>query len=226
MRGAAGQHLVEDRAEREHVAAAVGVLARAPARAPCTPPSRGAGRARSRPPGGAGTSVSPSVSTPSGALHLREAEVEDLDPAVAGQEHVVGLEVAVDDVLAVRRGEAVRDAGRDLGGLARRDRPRAIRSRSVSPSSSSVTRYGAPVVRAEVVDDEHVRVVEGAGGAGLLLEAPQPVGVGGERGGQDLDRDDAAEARVERAVDLAHAAVGQRRRRSRTARAVARRRGS
>ena len=38
----------------------------------------------------------------------REAEVEDLHAAVAGEEDVLGLEVAVDDALLVRGGEAVR----------------------------------------------------------------------------------------------------------------------
>ena len=45
-----------------------------------------------------------------------------------------------------------------------------------------------------------------AGGPGLLLEAAQAIGVGGEGGRQDLDRDVAAEARVLGAVDLPHAA--------------------
>ena len=39
----------------------------------------------------------------------------------------------------------------------------------------------------------------------------EPVGVGGERRGQHLDRDLAAEPRVARAVDLAHPAGAERR---------------
>ena len=50
-------------------------------------------------------------------------------------------------------------------------------------------------------------MVEGAGRARLLLEAPQAVRHRCEkRGRQDLDRDLAAQARVAGAVDLAHAA--------------------
>ena len=55
-------------------------------------------------------------------------------------------------------------------------------------------------------------MVERAGGPRLLLEAAQALGVGGERGGQHLDRDVAAEPRVAGAVDLAHAARAERRR--------------
>ena len=40
----------------------------------------------------------------------------------------------------------------------------------------------------------------------LLLEAVEPVGVGGKGGREDLDGDVPAEARVARAIDLAHAA--------------------
>ena len=47
-------------------------------------------------------------------------------------------------------------------------------------------------------------MVEGAGGAGLLLEAAQALGIGPERLGQHLDRDLAPEPRIPRAVDLPH----------------------
>ena len=48
-------------------------------------------------------------------------------------------------------------------------------------------------------------------GARLALEAGQAVGIGARRlGGQHLERDVAAEPRVARAVDLAHAARAER----------------
>ena len=54
---------------------------------------------------------------------LREAEVEDLETAVFGDEQVLGLQVAVDDPLLVRRGEAVRDLQRVVDRLSRRQLP-------------------------------------------------------------------------------------------------------
>src|SRR5262245_65530882 len=45
---------------------------------------------------------------------LGEAEVEDLDPAVPGQEEVLRLQVAVDDPLVVGGGETARDLDRVL----------------------------------------------------------------------------------------------------------------
>ena len=47
-------------------------------------------------------------------------------------------------------------------------------------------------------------MVQGAGGAGLLLEAAEPLGIG-DLAGENLDRDLALQARVTGAVDLAHA---------------------
>ena len=46
---------------------------------------------------------------------------------------------------------------------------------------------------------------------GLALEAREPLGILRELGGQRLDGDVAAEARVARAIDLAHAARAERR---------------
>ena len=53
----------------------------------------------------------------------RQPEVEDLHPAVGGDEDVVGLEVAVDDPRSVRRRQAIGDQTRVLHSLAVRDSP-------------------------------------------------------------------------------------------------------
>ena len=61
--------------------------------------------------------------------------------------------------------------------------PLASRWRSVSPSSSSMTRNGAAIaVDAEVVDADHVRMRE-AGGRSRLLRNPEP-GVAADRAGR------------------------------------------
>ena len=56
----------------------------------------------------------------------------------------------------------------------------------------------------DVVDGGDVRVVQDAGGLGLLLEAAQAVGIGGEGRRQHLDRDLARKARVLRPIHLTH----------------------
>ncbi len=58
------------------------------------------------------------------------------------------------------------------------------------------------VMRADVVDDENVRVVEGGRGARFLLKLPQRVRAG--RRGEHFDGDVPLQARIARAVHFAH----------------------
>ena len=135
---------------------------------------------------------------------LGEAEVEDLHVAGARQEQVLGLEIAMHDAFFVCGGQAARDLHRDLHGLAHRQRP----ARKPVAQRLSFEQLGDDVrhsfVAAGVVDRKDVRVVQRADGTRFQLEASQPLGVRGQRGGQHLDRDLAAEARIARAVHLAH----------------------
>ena len=63
----------------------------------------------------------------------------------------------------------------------------------------------------ETVDVSDVRMVQRGQGPGLALKPRDPLRVGGERIGQDLDRDGAIQRRVPRAVDFTHAAGPERR---------------
>lgn len=58
---------------------------------------------------------------------------------------------------------------------------------------------------AHVVDSENVGMIERAGRPGFLFEPPQPVQIAAEVGGQNLDRNLAAEPRVLRPVHFTHA---------------------
>ena len=141
---------------------------------------------------------------------LGQAEVQDLHVAVAGDEDVLGLHVAVDDAALVRRGEPARDLDRVLDGLAWREPAGA----DLPPQRVALEQLrddvGNPLVRAHVVDGEHVRVIERAYGLRFLLEAAQALRVGRCRLGEDLDGDFSPEPRVPGAVDLAHAAGPER----------------
>ncbi|HEU0031205.1 MAG TPA: hypothetical protein VFQ53_11270 [Kofleriaceae bacterium] len=134
---------------------------------------------------------------------LRDAEVEDLDAAIAGQEQVVGLDVAMDDVGFVRRREPARDLGRDLQGLADRQRSveQPVAQRLAAQQLGDEVRRA--VVPTDVVQRQQVRMIERAGGPRFLLEPAQPLVVTAMR--EDLDRDRPAEPRIGRAIHLAHA---------------------
>jgi hypothetical protein len=116
----------------------------------------------------------------------RQAEVEDLDDAGRGQEQVRRLHVAVDDALSVGRRQPTSDLARIVEGFAR-PKPAALHDLGERrPLQHLEDEIGAPVVAAYVEDREHVWVRERGGCLRFSLEALHPVGVRGERLGQDL----------------------------------------
>lgn len=140
---------------------------------------------------------------------LREPEVEHLHVAVGGELDVAGLQVAVDDAALV----GALERGGDLVGRAQHllQRQRAF--------LQAVGKGGA----LDQLEDEHERAVRGLDAVdladmgmvqrgehlGFAAQPRDPVGIGGEAGGEHLQRDAALEARVDGAVDLAHAALAE-----------------
>ena len=85
-------------------------------------------------------SVAPcaSLSRARALMRLRDAEVGD-DRGAAGEQHVVRLDVAMDDAALVRVGERARDVARMRDDLGDRERRRAAsRARSDSPSTNGI----------------------------------------------------------------------------------------
>ena len=146
-----------------------------------------------------------------GLAELGQAEIEDLDQAVGGDEDVLGLQVAVDDAAAVRRGQAAGDLLRVRQGLAQRQRAAAERAAQRLAVEQLGDDVGPPVGGADVVDRDDVRVVERGGGARFQLEAVEALRIGREARRQHLDGDVAAEARIAGPIDLAHAAGAEQR---------------
>ncbi|MDQ3035891.1 MAG: class I SAM-dependent methyltransferase, partial [Myxococcota bacterium] len=189
------EHLVEDRADREHVAARVDA-----------PPARllrrhVRGRAEDR--AGAGHRVI-------GVEHPRDAEVEQLDelhPADALHEHVLGLEIAMHDAALVR--------GRERGEHLHRDALHAPLGHPPLPLEQRAERLaleqvhheeGAPVLDAEVGDLRDVRMRQRRGELRLALEARDDLGVLRDLRTQHLDRDGSAERLLHACVHGAHPA--------------------
>ena len=84
--------------------------------------------------------------------------------------------------------------------------PRLTRSRELLALEQLRDDVRLPVGRADVVNAQDVGMRELARGLGLDLEAAEPLRIGGEAGGQGLDRHLAAEPRIASAIDLAHPA--------------------
>ncbi len=139
-----------------------------------------------------------------GRHQLCQAEVEDLDAAVPGDEDVLGLQVPVDDALLVGRGEP----GGDLRGVFHGSPRREGSARELGAQRLAFEQLlddvGRAFVLTDVVDRRDVRVVENAGGFRFLLEAAKAIRVLREGCRQHLDRDLAPEPRIPRPIDLAH----------------------
>ena len=203
-RAPAGHHLVEQRSEREHVAALVArvagrLLGRHVAGGP-EDAAAAAGGDRLRRRVGPGSAV---------AQQPRHAEVEHLDDTVRRQHHVRGLQVAVHDAGGVRVGDRVGEGGADAQRLEQRQ------GAALQHLGDGLARHELHhdevrvVVALHRVDRHDVRVVERRGGAGLLQQPRAVVRIGGAIGRESLDRDLAVEAQVARPVDLAHAPAAE-----------------
>ena len=66
------------------------------------------------------------------------------------------------------------------------------------------------LVRPHLVHGKNVGMIQRRRRAGFLLKAPQPVGIGRDGLGQNLDRDFAVQPRVVRTINLTHSARAQR----------------
>jgi hypothetical protein len=116
-----------------------------------------------------------------------DAEVGELHRALAGQQHVRRLHVAVHDAGRVERAEGRQDAVGDADGLG--DGERALAGqvrRQVAALDELHHEEQAALVLAGVVHDDDVRVVE-AGGHACLAQEPLPCPE--LRAGEELHRD-------------------------------------
>ena len=135
-----------------------------------------------------------------------DAEVEDLHQPVRAYHDVLGFDVAVDDTGAVRGREGARDLHGDVERLGERERF-AVHEEPQCRALDELRGHEAALVpRADLVDRDDVRVVEGGGGQSFLAEPAHALLAVRETSGQQLDGDAAVEALVVREEDLTHAA--------------------
>ena len=137
--------------------------------------------------------------------HFGQAEVEELGAGL-GEHDVARFQVAVEHGLAMR----LRQGVSHLDGIAQEliQRERTFREAGGERLAFQVLHHQEvdAVLVADVVKGADMRVVQAGDGAGFALEALAKFRVGGQVGRQNLDGDGAVEARVFRAIDLAHAA--------------------
>ena len=137
----------------------------------------------------------------------RDPEVHHLDAALAVDDHVVRLDVAVDDPVPVREAERREDLARVVD----RDpeRRRAARDEQLlqRPPLDVLHRdVVRPLRLAAVVDRDDARMREAGGVLRLAAEALDELVVARVPVVEDLDRDAAPELLVVREVDVRHPA--------------------
>ena len=201
-RATPAQHLVDDDAERELVAAKVHCPARGLLRrhvADRAEDHAGVGRR------GVGERLG--LRRRCRLRHpLRDPEVEDLHVAVRGQEDVLGLEIAVRDAAGMCRGEAAGKLSRHVDGAAETEGALVERVPKRLPAEELGDQVRHGPLGADVEDGQDVRVIERRGGARLHFESAKTIRVRDELARQHLHRDVASQPRIVALVDLAHPA--------------------
>jgi hypothetical protein len=201
-----GGHLVEDDAEGEDVGAvvdgqALGLLRRHVGDRPHDAPVLG-DRLRL---------LRRAVAVVGSLPQLGEAEVEDLEPPVRGEHHVVGLQVPVQDALPVGSGHGVGEGDREREEPLHRE---AVGRDRLAESLSLDELHGqeaeAVLLLEGTVEGHDARVAERGDRLRLALEALDLLGVGCHLRGEDLEGHPPVEPRVLGEVHVPHAPRAER----------------
>ena len=138
---------------------------------------------------------------------LRQAEVGE-ERGAALDQHVGGLDVAVDQALAVRGVERGGDLAADVDRAVRAQPALGAQHRGEVGALDVLHReVEQPVLLARVVDGDDVRVLQGSGDPRLAIEALAEARGLGQLGRDDLDRRAPAQVEVLSPIDQAHAAA-------------------
>ena len=144
-----------------------------------------------------------------GGERAGDAEVGHQGVAFAGDQDVLRLDVAVDEPLAVGVVERAARLGRDPDRLGHRQR--TLPPEPIAEALAADERHGEPeepVALARVVHRADVGVLQTGCGLDLPAEAVH-AHAGGQLGEEDLHHDLAAERRLHRQEDPAHAPAAQ-----------------
>jgi hypothetical protein len=196
----AGEQLVQEDAEREHVAprvhrGAACLLRRHVRHGPEQDTwRRGEHRA---------------LAAPVGRHALGQAEVDDLDAALPREQHVGGLEIPVDDAVGMRVGEGIADLhGQPEGTLEGNGAPIDQRGQRRARHEFHGDEVDVRVV-ADVVDDGNAGVLERGRRTGLAPEAVPGVRIGRQGVVEHLERHGPIQAGVRGTVDHTHASPAE-----------------
>src|SRR5580704_373265 len=139
-------------------------------------------------------------------FQLRESEIKNLEVPVLGDEHVLGLEISVNDPVFVSRCQAARHLHSVFNGGTQGQ----MSGEKLLPQCFSVQKLSSdvqlPVFASHLVDGEDIGMIQRRGRFSLLLKSMRPAGIGGVRIRKNLDGHIPLQRRIPRAVYLAHPA--------------------
>ena len=142
-------------------------------------------------------------------LEHGEPEVQHFHEAVGRNEDVGRFDVAMDDTTFVCRAQRMRHARAVLEGLACRERPAGQPVAQRFTGEQLHHRVGRATVAADIVNRQDVGMRKRRDRLGLALEPRQRRRIVRNRGREHFDGDITIEARIARAIDLAHPAFAQ-----------------
>src|SRR5207253_5123385 len=137
---------------------------------------------------------------------LRQAEIENLQSAIAGDEDIFRLDVAMNDSLLMRRSHSSGDLDAVIY------RSTTVQWAGAQAGSKRFTfkqlfdDVRLRLVLADVVDRNQIGMIDRTGRAGLLLKSKQPLPVGCKFRRKNLDGHIPADPRIVRAIHLTHPA--------------------
>jgi hypothetical protein len=138
-------------------------------------------------------------------LHsLGETKIQYLDAAFPSDKDVLGFQVAMCDVLSMRRRQAVRNLHRIVNRLALRKGAPGENLAQALTLEQFRNHEGLILIPADIMYCQDVWMAQRGDRARLLLKAPQPFWIDRKGSRQHLDRNLAAEAQVSCPIYLTH----------------------
>ena len=137
-------------------------------------------------------------------VQFGDPEIEYFDDAVVSHDHVVGLDIAMNNSAGMGRSQSARN----LDGNINRGIQFHSATRETVAKCDSFNVFGRDksqaICVAEFIDSENVGVIKRGHGVRLVFETPQATLISSEFRGQQFDRNLASEALILRQIDFTH----------------------
>lgn len=140
---------------------------------------------------------------------LGQAEIQDLNRPILGQEQVFRFQVPVNDASLMGDRQSAGNLQGQLDRLTLGLGTVGHRRAKIGSFEQLRNNVGKTFVRPDIVHGENIGVIQGRGGPRFPLEALQPLRIAGEGAGQNFDRHIAMQTQIPGAINFSHAPGAQ-----------------